>query len=44
MFVASSRSGAGRSSNDATYYVINNSTISGTGPTYLGRPWSTILL
>ncbi|PIL31695.1 hypothetical protein GSI_06398 [Ganoderma sinense ZZ0214-1] len=30
---------SGRSSDDANWYVINNSTIQGTGTTYLGRPW-----
>nr|VWO94214.1 Pectinesterase (EC [Ganoderma boninense] len=30
---------SGRSSDDANWYVINNSTIQGTGKTYLGRPW-----
>jgi hypothetical protein len=30
---------AGRSSNDANWYVINNSTVSGTGTSFLGRPW-----
>ncbi|KAG9088174.1 hypothetical protein FRC07_012645 [Ceratobasidium sp. 392] len=28
-----------RSSEDATYYVIDKSTITGTGTQYLGRPW-----
>ncbi|CAE6466440.1 unnamed protein product [Rhizoctonia solani] len=31
---------SGRSSNDSNYYVIDNSTIQGTGTVYLGRPWS----
>ncbi|CAE6484308.1 unnamed protein product [Rhizoctonia solani] len=31
---------SGRSSNDANYYVIDKSTIQGTGTVYLGRPWS----
>ncbi|CAE6470791.1 unnamed protein product [Rhizoctonia solani] len=30
---------SGRSSDDANYYVIDNSTIKGTGSCYLGRPW-----
>lgn len=30
---------SGRSSNDANYYVINSSTIQGSGTVYLGRPW-----
>ncbi|CAE6419029.1 unnamed protein product [Rhizoctonia solani] len=30
---------SGRSTNDNTYYVINNSKITGTGDQYLGRPW-----
>ncbi|KAF8599775.1 pectin lyase-like protein [Ceratobasidium sp. AG-I] len=30
---------SGRSSADTSYYVINNSTINGTGTQYLGRPW-----
>ncbi|TBU34651.1 pectin lyase fold/virulence factor [Dichomitus squalens] len=30
---------SGRSSDDANWYVINNSTIQGTGPAFLGRPW-----
>ncbi|KAJ1309992.1 hypothetical protein OPQ81_006749 [Rhizoctonia solani] len=30
---------SGRSSSDSNYYVIDNSTIEGTGTTYLGRPW-----
>ncbi|KAG9082569.1 hypothetical protein FS749_006763 [Ceratobasidium sp. UAMH 11750] len=31
---------SGRSSDDANYYVINNSQVTGTGTQYLGRPWS----
>ncbi|KEP53084.1 pectinesterase [Rhizoctonia solani 123E] len=31
---------SGRSSNDTNYYVIDNSTVQGTGTVYLGRPWS----
>ncbi|CAE6423510.1 unnamed protein product [Rhizoctonia solani] len=31
---------SGRSSSDSNYYVIDNSTIQGTGTVYLGRPWS----
>lgn len=31
---------SGRSSADSNYYVINNSTIEGTGTIYLGRPWA----
>ncbi|PVF96551.1 pectin lyase-like protein [Serendipita vermifera] len=30
---------SGRSSDDANYYVIDNSTIQGSGTSYLGRPW-----
>ncbi|KAG9098740.1 hypothetical protein FRC06_006017 [Ceratobasidium sp. 370] len=30
---------SGRSSEDANYYVINNSQVTGTGTQYLGRPW-----
>ncbi|GAB1522186.1 hypothetical protein RhiTH_005298 [Rhizoctonia solani] len=30
---------SGRNSGDANYYVIDNSTIKGTGSCYLGRPW-----
>ncbi|KAG8734986.1 hypothetical protein FRC12_018268 [Ceratobasidium sp. 428] len=30
---------SGRDSEDANYYVINNSQITGTGTQYLGRPW-----
>ncbi|KAG9052851.1 hypothetical protein FS842_009157, partial [Serendipita sp. 407] len=30
---------SGRSSNDAYYYVIDQSTIQGSGSSYLGRPW-----
>ncbi|KAG8763529.1 hypothetical protein FRC11_002042 [Ceratobasidium sp. 423] len=30
---------SGRSSADNNYYVINDSTIEGTGTVYLGRPW-----
>ncbi|KAG9095663.1 hypothetical protein FRC06_009554 [Ceratobasidium sp. 370] len=30
---------SGRSSADSNYYVINSSTITGTGTQYLGRPW-----
>ncbi|KAG8696201.1 hypothetical protein FRC09_008663 [Ceratobasidium sp. 395] len=30
---------SGRSSEDANYYVIDKSTITGTGTQYLGRPW-----
>jgi len=30
---------SGRSSEDANYYVIDKTTISGTGIQYLGRPW-----
>ncbi|KAF8707953.1 Pectinesterase, partial [Rhizoctonia solani] len=30
---------SGRSTNDNTYYVINNSKITGKGNQYLGRPW-----
>ncbi|CAE6514683.1 unnamed protein product [Rhizoctonia solani] len=30
---------SGRNSDDANYYVIDNSTIKGTGSCYLGRPW-----
>ncbi|CAE7225340.1 unnamed protein product [Rhizoctonia solani] len=30
---------SGRDSDDANYYVIDNSTIKGTGSCYLGRPW-----
>ncbi|KAG8728022.1 hypothetical protein FRC11_011936 [Ceratobasidium sp. 423] len=30
---------SGRNSDDANYYVIDNSTIQGTGSCYLGRPW-----
>ncbi|KAG8767099.1 hypothetical protein FRC20_004912 [Serendipita sp. 405] len=30
---------SGRSSDDANYYVIDHSTIQGTGSSYLGRPW-----
>ncbi|KAG9081902.1 hypothetical protein FRC06_005337 [Ceratobasidium sp. 370] len=30
---------SGRSSDDSNYYVIDNSTIKGTGSCYLGRPW-----
>ncbi|EUC62043.1 pectinesterase [Rhizoctonia solani AG-3 Rhs1AP] len=30
---------SGRSSSDSNYYVINDSTIQGTGTVYLGRPW-----
>ncbi|CAE6429524.1 unnamed protein product [Rhizoctonia solani] len=30
---------SGRSSADSNYYVINDSTIQGTGTVYLGRPW-----
>ncbi|KAG8761407.1 hypothetical protein FRC12_009388, partial [Ceratobasidium sp. 428] len=30
---------SGRSTADANYYVIDNSTIKGTGSCYLGRPW-----
>ncbi|KAF8610777.1 pectin lyase-like protein, partial [Ceratobasidium sp. AG-I] len=31
---------SGRSSADSFYYVINSSTIEGTGTVYLGRPWA----
>ncbi|KAG8697536.1 hypothetical protein FRC08_006461 [Ceratobasidium sp. 394] len=31
---------SGRSSDDANYYVVNNSQVTGTGTQYLGRPWS----
>ncbi|KAJ1309979.1 hypothetical protein OPQ81_006737 [Rhizoctonia solani] len=31
---------SGRSSPDNNYYVIDNSTIEGTGTVYLGRPWA----
>jgi len=31
---------SGRSSDDAFYYVIDSSTVTGTGSTYLGRPWA----
>ncbi|KAF8744491.1 Pectinesterase, partial [Rhizoctonia solani] len=31
---------SGRSSADSNYYVIDSSTIEGTGTVYLGRPWS----
>jgi pectinesterase len=30
---------SGRSSEDANWYVIDHSTITGSGSTYLGRPW-----
>ncbi|RPD64827.1 pectin lyase-like protein [Lentinus tigrinus ALCF2SS1-6] len=30
---------SGRSSDDAFWYVIDNSTVQGTGTAYLGRPW-----
>ncbi|KAG8681467.1 hypothetical protein FRC11_001086, partial [Ceratobasidium sp. 423] len=30
---------SGRSSEDSNYYVIDNSSITGTGTQYLGRPW-----
>ncbi|KAF8604420.1 carbohydrate esterase family 8 protein [Ceratobasidium sp. AG-I] len=30
---------SGRSSEDAAYYIIDKSTITGTGTQYLGRPW-----
>jgi pectinesterase len=30
---------SGRTSADANYYVIDNSSITGTGTQYLGRPW-----
>ncbi|KAH7099561.1 pectin lyase fold/virulence factor [Auriculariales sp. MPI-PUGE-AT-0066] len=30
---------SGRESDDANYYVIDHSTIQGTGSVYLGRPW-----
>ncbi|KAJ3483671.1 hypothetical protein NLI96_g6152 [Meripilus lineatus] len=30
---------SGRSSNDANWYVINSSTVQGTGTVFLGRPW-----
>ncbi|KAG8931054.1 hypothetical protein FRC02_003285 [Tulasnella sp. 418] len=30
---------SGRSTNDANYYVIDHTTITGTGSLYLGRPW-----
>ncbi|KAI0756744.1 pectin lyase fold/virulence factor [Daedaleopsis nitida] len=30
---------SGRSTDDAFWYVIDHSTIQGTGPAYLGRPW-----
>ncbi|QRW09745.1 pectinesterase [Ceratobasidium sp. AG-Ba] len=30
---------SGRNSDDSNYYVIDNSTIKGTGSCYLGRPW-----
>ncbi|KIM26850.1 carbohydrate esterase family 8 protein [Serendipita vermifera MAFF 305830] len=30
---------SGRSSDDANYYVIDQSTIQGSGSSYLGRPW-----
>ncbi|CAE6518457.1 unnamed protein product [Rhizoctonia solani] len=30
---------SGRSSTDSNYYVIDHSTIEGTGTVYLGRPW-----
>ncbi|KAG9019153.1 hypothetical protein FRB90_005990 [Tulasnella sp. 427] len=30
---------SGRSSDDANYYVIDNTTVTGTGSSYLGRPW-----
>ncbi|KAG8803679.1 hypothetical protein FRC17_006139, partial [Serendipita sp. 399] len=30
---------SGRSSNDANYYVIDQTTIQGSGTSYLGRPW-----
>ncbi|KAG8733013.1 hypothetical protein FRC11_009287 [Ceratobasidium sp. 423] len=31
---------SGRSSSDSNYYVIDSSTVEGTGTVYLGRPWS----
>ncbi|QRW14926.1 pectinesterase [Ceratobasidium sp. AG-Ba] len=31
---------SGRSTADSNYYVINDSTIEGTGTVYLGRPWA----
>ncbi|CCO28817.1 Pectinesterase OS=Aspergillus aculeatus GN=pme1 PE=2 SV=1 [Rhizoctonia solani AG-1 IB] len=31
---------SGRSSADSNYYVIDNSTIEGSGTVYLGRPWA----
>ncbi|KAG8699327.1 hypothetical protein FRC09_006680 [Ceratobasidium sp. 395] len=34
---------SGRDSEDANYYVINNSQITGTGTQYLGRPWVYVL-
>ncbi|KAF8326973.1 carbohydrate esterase family 8 protein [Cantharellus anzutake] len=30
---------SGRSSDDSNYYVIDTSTVQGSGSTYLGRPW-----
>ncbi|PVF96552.1 putative pectinesterase precursor [Serendipita vermifera] len=30
---------SGRSSSDANYYVIDHSTVQGSGTSYLGRPW-----
>lgn len=30
---------SGRSSDDGNYYVIDNTTVTGTGTCYLGRPW-----
>ncbi|KAG8955046.1 hypothetical protein FRC00_005591 [Tulasnella sp. 408] len=30
---------SGRSSDDANYYVIDGTTVTGTGTSYLGRPW-----
>ena len=30
---------SGRSSDDAFWYVVDSSTVQGTGTAYLGRPW-----
>ena len=30
---------SGRSSDDANWYVIDSSTVQGTGKAFLGRPW-----
>ena len=30
---------SGRSSNDSNWYVIDSSTVQGSGSVYLGRPW-----